>query len=85
MTHDTVKTDQRVFSFDTHKKVVIKQHIINNFKTKIFLRIYYDFQDKNFVQWSLYAGNKRPGTSFKLSLVALYRWSLYIENFDVKN
>ena len=36
------------------------------------------------MQWSLYAGNKKPGTSFKWSLVALYRWSLYREKFDLK-
>ena len=47
------------------------------------MRIYYDFQDKHFVQWS-YAGNKNPGTSFKWLLVALYRWSLYREQFDLK-
>ena len=29
---------------------------------KNILRIYYDFQDKDFVQWSLYADNKKPGT-----------------------
>ena len=73
------KINQRVFSFETKNNVVIKQHIINN-----ILRIYYDFQDKDFVQWSLYAGNKKPGTSFKWSLVALYRWSLYREKFDLK-
>ena len=28
--------------------------------------------------------NKKPGTSFKWSLVALYRWSLYREKFDLK-
>ena len=45
----------------------------------------------HFVQWSLYAGNKKPETSFKWSLVgvrnylvALYRWSLYRERFDLK-
>ena len=48
------------------------------------MRIYYDIQDKDFVQWSLYAGNKKPGTSFKWSLVALNRWSLYREKFDLK-
>ena len=36
------------------------------------------------MQWSLYAGNKKPGTSFKWSLVALYRSSLYREKFDLK-
>ena len=36
------------------------------------------------MQWSLYAINKKPGTSFKWSLVALYRWSLYRETFDLK-
>ena len=36
------------------------------------------------MQWSLYAGNKKPGTSFKWSLVALYRWSLYREKIDLK-
>ena len=35
------------------------------------------------MQWSLNAGNKKPGT-FKWSLVALYRWSLYREKFDQK-
>ena len=73
------KINQRVFSFETKNNVVIKQHIINN-----ILRIYYDFQDKDFVQWSLYAGNKKPGTSFKWLLVLLYRWSLYREKFDLK-
>ena len=36
------------------------------------------------MQWSLYAGNKKPGTSFKWSLVTLYKWSLYRETFDLK-
>ena len=36
------------------------------------------------VQWSLYAGNKKSGTSFKWSLVALYRQLLYREKFDLK-
>ena len=36
------------------------------------------------MQWSLNAGNTKPGTSFKWSLVALYRWSLYREKFDLK-
>ena len=35
------------------------------------------------MQWSLYAGNKMPGTSFKWSLIALYRCSLY-RKFDLK-
>ena len=36
------------------------------------------------MQWSLYAGNKKPGTSGKWSLVTLYRWSLadYIFNMS---
>ena len=29
------------------------------------MRIYYDIQDEHFVEWSLYAGNKKPGRSFK--------------------
>ena len=73
------KINQCVFSFETKNNVVIKQHIINN-----ILRIYYDFQDKDFVQWSLYAGNKKRGTSFKWSLIALYRWLLCREKFDLK-
>ena len=36
------------------------------------------------MQWPLNAGNKKPGTSFKWSLIALYRWSLYREKFDLK-
>ena len=44
----------------------------------------YDVYDKHFVQWSLYAGSKKSGTSFKCSSLALYRWSLYIEKFDQK-
>ena len=48
------------------------------------MRIYYDFKDKHFVQWSLHAGNKKPGRPFKWLLVALYRWSLYREKFDLK-
>ena len=36
------------------------------------------------MQWSLYAGNKKPGTSFKGALVTLYRWSLYREKFELK-
>ena len=36
------------------------------------------------MQWSLYSGNKNPGTSFKWSLVALYRLPLYREKFDLK-
>ena len=28
--------------------------------------------------------NKKPGTSFKWSLVALYSWSPYRETFDLK-
>ena len=47
------------------------------------MRIYYDFQDKHFVKWSLYVGNKKPGTSFEWSFIALYRWSLYREKFDL--
>ena len=39
----------------------------------------------NTVQWSLYAGNKKPEISFKWSLVTLYRWSLYREKFDQKS
>ena len=39
---------------------------------------------KHFMQWALYAGNKKPGISFKWSLFALYRWSLYREKFDLK-
>ena len=27
------------------------------------MRISYDFYNKHFVQWLLYAGNKKPGTS----------------------
>ena len=72
------KINQRVFSFET-KNNVIKQHIISN-----FLRIDYDFLDKHFVQWSLYVSNKKPEISFKWSLVAFYRWSLYREKFDLK-
>ena len=34
--------------------------------------------------WSLYAGNKKPGTSLKWSLVAFYRWSLYRDKLDLK-
>ena len=37
------------------------------------------------MQWSLNAVNKKPGTSFKWSLVALYRWSLCRETFDLNN
>ena len=48
------------------------------------LRIDYDFLDKHFVQWSLYVSNKNPEISFKWSLVALYRWSLYREKFGLK-
>ena len=40
---------------------------------------------KHFVQWALYVGNKKPGIQFKWSLVALYRWSLHREKFDLKN
>ena len=36
------------------------------------------------MQWSLNAGNKKPGTSFKWSLVALCRWSLDREKFNLK-
>ena len=36
------------------------------------------------MQWSLYAGNKKPGRLFKWFLVALYRWSLYREKFELK-
>ena len=36
------------------------------------------------MQWSLNAGNNKPGTSFKWSLVALYMSSLYREKFDLK-
>ena len=36
------------------------------------------------MQWSLYAGNKKPGASFKWSLVTMYMWSLYKETFDLK-
>ena len=32
---DTDKNKQRVFSLETKNNVVIKQYIINNFKTKI--------------------------------------------------
>ena len=39
---------------------------------------------KHFEQWSLLAGNKKPGTSFKWPLVVLYRWWLYREKFDLK-
>ena len=39
---------------------------------------------KHFVQWALYAGIKKPGKSFKWLLVALYRWSLCREKFDLK-
>ena len=37
------------------------------------------------MQWSLYAGNKKHVTSFKWLLVALNRWSLYREKFDLKS
>ena len=37
------------------------------------------------MQWSLNAVNKKPGTSFKWPLVALYRWSLYRKKFDLNN
>ena len=84
----TTKINQHVFSFETKNNVGIfyykyYHHIINNFKTKIS-REFIDFQDKHFVQWSLYAGNKKPGTSFKWLLVTLYRQSLYREKFDLK-
>ena len=36
------------------------------------------------ISMSLYVVNKKPGISFKWSLVALYRWSLYREMFDLK-
>ena len=36
------------------------------------------------MQWSLYAGNKKPGTSFKWLLVTFCRCSLYREKFDLK-
>ena len=36
------------------------------------------------MQWASYAVNKKPEISFKWSLVPLYRWSLYKENFDLK-
>ena len=36
------------------------------------------------MQWSLYSGDKKPGTSFKWPLIALYRWLLYRERFDLK-
>ena len=38
---------------------------------------------KHFEQWALYAGIKNPGKSSKWSLVAVYRWSLYREKFDL--
>ena len=28
------------------------------------------------MQWSLYAGNRKLGASFKWSMITLYRWSL---------
>ena len=48
------------------------------------MRIDYDFLNKHFVQWSLYSSNKKPEISFKWSLVALHRRSLYREKVDIK-
>ena len=39
---------------------------------------------KLFMRWALYAVNKKPGIAFRWSLVALYRWSLNREKFDLK-
>ena len=63
---------------------MVKQHIINNFKTKISWEFLMTSRKKYFVQWALFASNKRPGISFRWSLVALYKWSLYREKFDLK-
>ena len=70
--------------FRSKSNVVIKQHIINNFKSESLWRIDYDFADKQFVQWLLYGGNKKPERSFKWLLVMLYRWLLYREKFGLK-
>ena len=80
ITHDTDK-NKSAYIFLRNKKLCCDK--TTYYKKHIF-RIYYDFQDKHFVQWSLYSGNEKPGTSFKWSLAVLYRWLLYREKPDLK-
>ena len=69
------KISQHVFLFETKNSFLIKQPIINNFKMKISGEFIMSFRISTLCK---YAGKKKPGTSFKLLLVVLYRWSLYL-------